>query len=162
MSTGASASASFVSCISRTSGFARASHQATLSSRARSELTFQVAIRMLYVLPMREFRGGAARTPGPSRSPRGSPAASTAHAGPAGEGLRHILRVDERDIPPRRALQGGHGRACIDRLGDGSAVEGRPQEPGYPGIPGPNGVDDRDRPARTRLVELTAVDGEGS
>ena len=42
---GASASASLVSCISSTSGRARSSHQVTLSSRAFSELTFQVAIR---------------------------------------------------------------------------------------------------------------------
>ena len=43
---GASASASFVSCISRTSGCARSSHHVTLSSRAFSEFTFQVAIRI--------------------------------------------------------------------------------------------------------------------
>src|SRR5438093_8463111 len=43
-SRGASASASLVSCISRTSGRPRSSHQATLSKRALSELTFQVAI----------------------------------------------------------------------------------------------------------------------
>jgi hypothetical protein len=37
---------SFVSCIISTSGRARSSHQRTLSRRARSELTFQVAIRI--------------------------------------------------------------------------------------------------------------------
>ena len=44
--TGASASASFVSWISRTSGSARASHFSTASIRALSELTFQVAMRI--------------------------------------------------------------------------------------------------------------------
>src|SRR3954447_15626134 len=43
---GASGSASFVSCISRTSGAARSSHQSTFSWRAFSELTFQVAMRI--------------------------------------------------------------------------------------------------------------------
>src|SRR5215831_8012063 len=46
VSTGASASASFVSCIRSTSGFVRSSHHMTFSRRAFSELTFQVAIRM--------------------------------------------------------------------------------------------------------------------
>src|SRR5258706_13362329 len=44
--TGASASVSFVSWMSRTSGAARASHCSTFSWRALSELTFQVAIRI--------------------------------------------------------------------------------------------------------------------
>src|SRR5438128_2828517 len=43
-SAGASGSASLVSCISSTSGRARSSHHVTLSRRAFSELTFQVAI----------------------------------------------------------------------------------------------------------------------
>src|SRR6185369_6311935 len=43
--TGASGSASFVSCMSRTSGDARSSHQSTFSWRAFRELTFQVAMR---------------------------------------------------------------------------------------------------------------------
>src|SRR6266496_2638956 len=43
-STGAAASVSFVSCMRSTSGRARSSHQRTLSRRAFSELTFQVAI----------------------------------------------------------------------------------------------------------------------
>src|SRR5207245_56744 len=42
---GVAVSASFVSCIRSTSGRARASHHSTLSRRAFSELTFQVAIR---------------------------------------------------------------------------------------------------------------------
>src|SRR6266480_796205 len=42
--TGASWSVSFVSCMSSTSGAARDSHHSTLSMRALSELTFQVAI----------------------------------------------------------------------------------------------------------------------
>src|SRR6266550_4089144 len=42
--TGASASVSFVSWISSTSGAARSSHHSTFSSRAFSELTFQVAM----------------------------------------------------------------------------------------------------------------------
>ena len=46
---GASASESFVSCISRTSGAARSSHHSIFSSRAFMELTFQVAIRMSMV-----------------------------------------------------------------------------------------------------------------
>src|SRR5439155_17253332 len=44
-SAGASESASLVSCMSSTSGFARSSHHRTLSRRAFRELTFQVAIR---------------------------------------------------------------------------------------------------------------------
>src|SRR5438128_1579198 len=38
---------SFVSCINRTSGFARSSHHTTFSSRAFNELTFQVAMRIV-------------------------------------------------------------------------------------------------------------------
>src|SRR5829696_556572 len=44
-SIGTSLSASLVSCMRRTSGCARSSHQATFSSRALSELTFHVAMR---------------------------------------------------------------------------------------------------------------------
>ena len=47
-SAGASASVSLVSCMSRTSGLARSSHHVIFSSLAFSELTFQVAIRMVY------------------------------------------------------------------------------------------------------------------
>src|SRR5664279_2236698 len=43
---GAASSASFVSCISRTSGFFSASHSSTRSRRALSELTFHVAMRI--------------------------------------------------------------------------------------------------------------------
>ena len=43
---GASASESFVSCISRTSGAARSSHHSIFSSRAFIELTFHVAMRI--------------------------------------------------------------------------------------------------------------------
>src|SRR5665811_1780152 len=42
----AAASASFVSCISRTSGARWASHSSTRSMRALRELTFQVAMRI--------------------------------------------------------------------------------------------------------------------
>src|SRR5450631_4566213 len=44
--TGADSSASFVSCISRTSGFLSASHSSTRSTRALRELTFHVAMRI--------------------------------------------------------------------------------------------------------------------
>src|SRR5207245_4135724 len=81
VATGASASESFVSCISRTSGFARPSHQTTFSSRAFSELTFQVAIRIVVVLrslvslPRADIEAGRASQLGPALeelSPRGA------------------------------------------------------------------------------------------
>src|SRR3954451_889542 len=58
-SCGTSLSASFVSCISITSGRARSSHQDTLSRRALSELTFQVAMRMGRLYPRPRPRPGA-------------------------------------------------------------------------------------------------------
>src|SRR5881396_1887734 len=51
--TGASASASFVSCMRSTSGAARSSHQRTFSRRAGSELTFHVAMRIGRAAPIR-------------------------------------------------------------------------------------------------------------
>src|SRR5687767_6325986 len=58
-SRGISSSASLVSCMSRTSGFARSSHHVTFSSRAFSELTFQVAIRIRSGSPGPDERGKA-------------------------------------------------------------------------------------------------------
>src|SRR5919198_2292675 len=60
---GTSLSASFVSCISRMSGWARSSHHSTLSRRAFNELTFQVAIRIGNSLWPFEGGNGAAVLP---------------------------------------------------------------------------------------------------
>ena len=55
-SDGTSSSASFVSCIKSKSGCTRPSHQRTFSSRALSELTFQVAMRMAADIQQRPER----------------------------------------------------------------------------------------------------------
>src|SRR5262247_106778 len=101
MPTGASASRSLVSCMRSTSGLARSSHHATFSRRARSELTFHVAIRMVHLFRGRESR---ARPPCERRAPM---PASAAHVGPATQELLHIVPVDQGDVAPRRALEGG-------------------------------------------------------
>ena len=46
MSVGAASAASFVYCMTRTSGFARSSHHESLPSRAFNEFTFHVAMRI--------------------------------------------------------------------------------------------------------------------
>src|ERR1035437_9940745 len=106
---GAASSASLVSCISSTSGVRWTSHSSTRGSRALSELTFQVAmrIRVSVVLPV-EARPGAA----------GGPAWLVAPAFLAGE--VELGRVGDAHDGHRAGLDGiGHDEVGYFRNGPG-------------------------------------------
>src|SRR3989454_12426680 len=111
----------------RTSGRARASHHSTLSRRAFSELTFQVAIRTAPRLP----RAGppwlvlrAARLPPPGAEGPDRGTATAAPLRPHGREpvVERDLELLRRLLPVVEAREGDAGQAASDRALDARNV----------------------------------------
>src|SRR5262249_54527044 len=87
---------------------------------------------------------------------------SAAYVGAAGQEIGDVLRADQRDVAPRRALDRCRRGARVDRFLKAAAAQRRPEEPRGIRVARSNRIDDLDDRAETRPHQAAAVEHRGA